>query len=139
MAELIDFFPDGRYFKAVIIAPVLCFIICLNFFGRNSLHDAYLEFQVNARIVIVGRDHDYPLVRRKNDPIESRPFDLYAPGPCRQYVASNDSVVKAKGSNEIKIVRDSLSYRVTTIWVEDENTSPTTPIERRVLTREASN
>ena len=139
MAELIDFVPDGKYFKAVIIAPVLCFVVYLNFFGRNSLHNAYLEFQVNARIVIVGRDHDYPLVCRKNDPTESRPFDLYAPGSCRKYVATDDSVVKMNGSNEIKIVRDSLNCRVTTIWVEEENTSPAAPIERSVIKSEAFN
>jgi hypothetical protein len=99
VAALIDFVPDGKYFKTVIIVPILCFVVYLNFFGHNSLYDAYLEFQINARIVIVGHEHDYPLIRRKNDPLESRPFDLYAPRPCRIYVANNDSVVKTKGSN----------------------------------------
>ena len=139
MADLIDFVPGGKYFKLVAITPIICLVIYFNLFGRNSLHKAYLDYQINTRIVIVGHEHDYPLIRRKIDSINYRPFGLYAPGACRRYVIDNDSVVKVRGSSKIEVVRDSLEYRVTTVWAEYDDTSPLTPIERRVVKRAVLN
>ena len=86
MADLIDFVPDGKYFQLIATVSLICIVVYFNLFERKSLHKAYLDYQINARIIIVGHEHNHSLIRRKIDSVGYMFCGLYAPRACRMYV-----------------------------------------------------
>jgi hypothetical protein len=69
---------------------------------------------------VVGYDHSFPLVTELTRP-DQRPFTLYAPLRCRDYIMTGDSVRKLKGDTQLYVIRDSADYRVITTWVQQRD------------------
>ena len=135
MSSVIDLLPSGKHFNKVIaLIAVFLFIFFNLLFNRHSLDDAYINFKINSRVEVIGYDHSYPFVTSKSG-ASQRPFTLYAPLKCRDYIMTGDSILKLKVANEMQVIRDSSDYFIITNWVDYREHYAPPLLGRRVVKR----
>ena len=81
---------------------------------------------------MVGYDHSFPLVTEFTCPYQ-RPFTLYAPLQCRDYIMTGDSVHKRKGDPYLYVIRDSADCVVMTTWVQEREYYTAPLVARQTL------